>query len=231
MFWKIFNYLNDLLNSNPRMDEKTRTVIKKVKAFTMLNDARLVNILALANQVIDGKVKGDFVECGTCRGGSGALMAHVAKNEGWKRKVWLFDSFEGHPKPNNKSGKDKNLMTEWAGTMVASEADVVKAVKSVDAYKKDKVKIVKGWFQKTVSKSKIGKVALVHIDGDWYDSTKFCLEELYEIVEPGGVLVIDDYANKQFPGVKDAVDEFFGNREGEIEERFEVYPALVLRKG
>jgi len=51
-----------------------------------------------------------------------------------------------------------------------------------------KVYIIKGWFQDTLAKNKnkIGKIAILRLDGDWYESTKVALENLYDLVVPGG---------------------------------------------
>ena len=50
-------------------------------------------------------------------------------------------------------------------------------------------------------------ISFLRLDTDWYESTKKELEVLYEKLIPGGILVIDDYAN--WNGVRKAVDEFF----------------------
>jgi hypothetical protein len=73
--------------------------------------------------------------------------------------------------------------------------------------------MVKGWFADTVpvTKSEIGLIALLHLDGDYYDSTMLVLTELYPQVVPGGVLAIDDY--QHWLGCRRAVDEFFGDVE------------------
>jgi len=59
-------------------------------------------------------------------------------------------------------------------------------------------------------RGKIGPVSLLRIDGDWYESTKCCLENLYDQVVPGGCLIIDDY--ETCFGAKKAVDEFVAQR-------------------
>ncbi|OGY21977.1 MAG: hypothetical protein A3A65_02945 [Candidatus Chisholmbacteria bacterium RIFCSPLOWO2_01_FULL_49_14] len=206
-------------------------IIKKVRAFSMLSPDRLENLLRLANEVVRGAVPGDFVECGACRGGSGAVVAHVAKLEGWKRNVWLFDSFMGHPEPSVISGLDSEIMKDWAGTMIASQADVRKALKTVDAYSEEHIRIVPGWFQDSLLSKPIREIALLHIDADWYDATLLCLEKLYLSIVAGGYLVIDDYDNPSFPGVKQAVREFFADKTKEISFSFEVRPALTVKKG
>jgi len=57
-------------------------------------------------------------------------------------------------------------------------------------------------------------IALAHIDCDWYDSVKLCLERITPNVVPGGVLVIDDY--RDWVGCRRAVDEYFAGRGDEF---------------
>ena len=59
----------------------------------------------------------------------------------------------------------------------------------------DEAQMVKGLFQDTLPHSEIQHIALLHLDGDWYDSTRVCLEQLYDKVSPGGVIQIDDYGH------------------------------------
>lgn len=79
-------------------------------------------------------------------------------------------------------------------------------------YIKENIVISKGWFQDTLpkDKEKIGKIALLRLDGDWYESTKCCLENLYDNVIIGGYIVLDDYG--YWEGAKKALDEFFIKR-------------------
>ena len=61
---------------------------------------------------------------------------------------------------------------------------------------KDKITLVKGWFQDTApaNKDKVGQIAILRLDGDWYESTKIPLENFYQNVSSGGCIIIDDYA-------------------------------------
>jgi FkbM family methyltransferase len=72
----------------------------------------------------------------------------------------------------------------------------------------ENVHLVKGFFNDTLAlnKSRCGKIAVLRIDADWYESCKICLDELYDQVVEGGVIISDDYGH--FIGAKRAVDEF-----------------------
>ena len=52
-----------------------------------------------------------------------------------------------------------------------------------------------------------GRIALLRLDTDWYESTYHELEHLWPRLVEGGVLIIDDYGHWQ--GTRRAVDEYF----------------------
>ena len=56
------------------------------------------------------------------------------------------------------------------------------------------------------------QVALAHVDCDFYDPTKLCLEKWYPALSPGGIMQFDDY--NAFSGCRKAVDEFVAQRPG-----------------
>ena len=58
------------------------------------------------------------------------------------------------------------------------------------------------------------KIALLHIDVDIYEPTKVILEQLWDRIVPGGILMLDDYA--LIEGETRAVDEFFSGMDIEI---------------
>jgi hypothetical protein len=70
--------------------------------------------------------------------------------------------------------------------------------------------MIKGWFNESLPlfKESIGDIAVLRLDGDWYESTKCCLDNLYDNVVNGGWVIIDDY---QLAGCKQAVDEYITN--------------------
>lgn len=54
------------------------------------------------------------------------------------------------------------------------------------------IRLVKGWFNDTipVHKKDVGKIALLQLDCDWYESVRLCLDELYDNVIEEGFIVI-----------------------------------------
>jgi O-methyltransferase len=128
----------------------------------------------------------------------------------------MFDSFEGLPPPaiidggaalrwaNNPEGPD------YYDNCRATVDGVVAAAKQFGVT--DQVEIVKGWFNETLPAHRphIGPIALLRIDGDWYESVRTCLGTLYDAVVPGGFVVIDDYYD--WDGCAIAVHEFLAER-------------------
>jgi hypothetical protein len=74
----------------------------------------------------------------------------------------------------------------------------------------DNVHLVPGWFQDTLQNAPVESISLLHLDGDWYESVKMCLDSLYDKVSPGGAIQFDDYGH--WAGARKAVDEFMMNR-------------------
>ena len=73
----------------------------------------------------------------------------------------------------------------------------------------DNVIFIKGFFEDSLPKANIGKLAILRLDGDMYSSTIQVLEQLYDNVQIGGYIIIDDYA---LQGCKIAVNDFRQSR-------------------
>ena len=73
------------------------------------------------------------------------------------------------------------------------------------------VNYVKGWFKDTVPALSLSQpVAILRLDGDWYDSTMQCLTGLYGQVCSGGIIIIDDY--HFWEGCTRATHDFLSSR-------------------
>lgn len=139
-------------------------------------------------------VEGCVVECGVWRGGMSAGMAEVL---GPSRRYFLFDSFEGLPEPSAEDGQaarewqmDKTSPTYYDNCAAPIDfARRAMAMSGVPHYE-----LVKGWFNETLPKFVPPEpIAVLRLDGDWYDSTLVALENLAPHMAKGGVIILDDY--------------------------------------
>ena len=69
-----------------------------------------------------------------------------------------------------------------------------------------KVALHRGLFENTVRFSPDDAVVLAHVDCDWYDPVKLCLERTLEVLRSGGFIILDDY--NDYGGCRKATDEF-----------------------
>jgi asparagine synthase (glutamine-hydrolysing) len=101
------------------------------------------------------------------------------------------------------------------------------------------LRIVPGYFDKTVSKIDSSELALLHLDGDLYESVKVPLNALADRLSPGGIIVIDDYLLDEqfseaddFPGARKAVNEFLSEATNfSVEESIRGTPYLKKHHG
>ena len=70
----------------------------------------------------------------------------------------------------------------------------------------ERIHIHRGWFVDTFPAATIEKIALLHIDCDFYQPTALCLRRWYPHVSLGGYIQFDDYL--MFQGCTKAVNEF-----------------------
>lgn len=201
-------------------------VLKIVKKNSMLSDIRLINIKEVVEYVERLKFRGAYVECGVWKGGSVGYAAYQLRKLNWILPIHLFDVFDDICEPDadidgerairdvggreNAKGRLRPIKGVYSNKGGHGKEVEVQNLLSGDIIKYPErfVNIHKGWFQDTLPSvsSLIGPISILRLDGDWYSSTKVCLENLYQFVEKGGVIIIDDYGC--YDGCKKAVDEF-----------------------
>lgn len=180
------------------LDEPYKTVF----TYTQVSRARQENLVRLVKQIEEMGLPGDLVECGVLDGGTSALLAHASSES--KRRVHLFDAWEGLPEVTEEDGEGGS---KWVGQVVGSPRRV-RSVMSKLSINPERIIIHRGWFEDTFSEAKINTVALLHVDCDFYAATQLCLKQWYPILIPGGFVQFDDY--DAFKGCRQAVDEFLG---------------------
>jgi len=149
------------------------------------------------------KLPGDMAECGCYVGVSAYFMAKEAP----LTNLFLFDSFEGLPEPENRDAVPPDVQAWKAGDMSTSEEMLRNNLREFD-----RVDVLKGWIP-----SRFGEIAerhfrLVHIDVDLYRPTLDSLRFFYPRMVPGGVIVMDDYGYLTCPGATQAAREFMNGK-------------------
>lgn len=216
--------------------QEGRMAVELTKNYSMMPHINLFTLFEQAVYCEKKSIEGAFVECGVWKGGAVGIMAKANLMYGTKRRhLHLFDAFNDIPAPNaaidgERAIEDvKNLAgiedkTKMEGQLIpmqgfynkfggAGTIDICKELlENKLGYDSKFIHFHKGWFQDTVPKSinEIGPIAILRLDGDWYESIKVCIENLYDQVVPCGIIVIDDYG--YYEGCTKAIDEFLEKR-------------------
>jgi hypothetical protein len=123
-------------------------------------------------------VKGHYLEFGVFTGGT---IRFMAKRVGGA-VIHGFDSFEGLPE-------------DWGGFQLGKSAfDVGGKLPKVPV----NVKLYRGWFDQSLPPwcdSNSGPIAFMHIDCDLYSSTKTIFDLLGDRLQPGTIILFDEYFN------------------------------------
>lgn len=151
-------------------------------------------------------LSGDIVEFGCFRGVSALVMQKFLDENNIKKTIHVYDSFEGLPawtKEDRGSAFKKGFFHS------ASEKKVLQL------FKRHSLKppiIHAGWFSDISPEEIPEQICFAHLDGDLYRSILDSLRLTYPKVVENGVVVIDDYLYKGFPGAKIATKRFLTDK-------------------
>lgn len=140
------------------------------------------------------------------------FVAHsVLRLLGVPRTYYGFDSFEGFPDPVEK---DEATPIKGKGFWANPPDTVLKVLRDGRLGEEvigERIRLVKGWFDQTLSRYE-RRIALLHLDCDLDESYKLSLETLSDKVQPGGVIMFDEYGDTRWPGATKAIDAFFSDK-------------------
>jgi hypothetical protein len=191
----------------------------------MVGYGRLRGLYHALEYVVANEIRGDVVECGTARGGSAALMGLTIQRLKSDRTLWVFDTFAGLPPPT-ENDPDYEDAKKHVGTCRGELKEVQQLFADLQIL--NRYVMVKGMFQDTLPLAGISGIAVLHLDGDWYESVNTCLEYLYDRVSPGGVIQIDDYGH--WAGARKAINEFLARRSINVKLRYLDYTGRQFTK-
>jgi O-methyltransferase len=214
---------------NHSLQDDFESAYATVRPFTMLNRQRLLLLFELVRYFDKVKLPGSFVECGVWKGGAVGMMACAARRGGAERDLHLCDVFADIGEPDWRVDGERAVREAGGKEHAQGRLQSIKGIYdrlgghgTIDACREVLEKTInwpadrrcfhQGWFQETLPNlgKTIGSIALLHIDADWYSSTKSCLDHLYDLVISNGAVVVDDYGG--YDGCRKAVDEFLASR-------------------
>jgi O-methyltransferase len=208
------------------LNSATRKVLKE--NLTYLTPTKLRRVHRALRETKE--VEGDIVEFGVALGGSGVIFA---QNKGSSRRFLGFDVFKMIPPPTSEkdgsNSKDRyQIIRSGASKGIRGEKyygyrdNLFLEVK--DTFNRHGVPVdgqtivlYQGLFEETWPTASVPRVALAHIDCDWYDPARYCLHAIADKMSEGGIVIIDDY--NDWGGCRTAVDEFVAERNDFVLEK------------
>ena len=188
----------------------------RAKGLTYVGPEKLLSLAWAAIAVTEAKIAGDFVEAGVALGGSAIMLGKLKPRDA---RLKLFDVFAQIPPPGVNDGADAHDRyavissgtseglrgKTYYGYIDGLETVVHGNLASYDiTAESSRAEFHKGLFEDTLHLT--DSVALAHIDCDWYESVKVCIDRIYPRLTPGGMMIFDDY--KSYSGCRRAVDEW-----------------------
>lgn len=213
-FNKVFEYENNFyLSCN---DQRMGKFIAHYELFKMTKD-----------------LQGSIVECGVFKGVSLTRFAHFRKLFGGNhsKKIIGFDIFDKFPETNFEDDKKKRKKFMYeAGEYSISKKELMNICinKCIDNYE-----LIEGDICKTVpdylKNNPQLKISLLNLDTDIYEPCVTILENLWDKIVKGGILILDDYG--VFAGETKAVDEFFKDKNITIHKfDFSSTPSYIIKQ-
>ncbi|WP_282607881.1 TylF/MycF/NovP-related O-methyltransferase [Pelagibius sp. Alg239-R121] len=211
----------------------------KIKScnLTYLSADKFISLEKEICRIQQENVAGEFAEFGVALGGSAIYLAHRAE----EKRFLGFDVFDMIPPPSERDGEDTHARYEIikSGESSGIGGDlyygyeenlydrVVQNFRDFDLLVDGKkISLEKGLFEDTVKFGASDRISLAHIDCDWYDPVKFCVETVSPVLSRRGVIILDDY--NDYGGCREAANEVLASDQSLKLDRHE--PHAVIRK-
>jgi O-methyltransferase len=125
------------------------------------------------------QLEGDFVECGAYTGVGVKTIVDYLGGPAFPKTFWAYDNFEhdasmlNHSMPEHSAGLYERVREKFAGY--------------------PQVRVVKGLIPEVFTSACPERIAYLHIDLNQAPAEVAALEALFDLLVPGGILVLDDY--------------------------------------
>jgi O-methyltransferase len=217
----VVRYQKHKISYAPDFSDSNIRICEAVKDYTMTTPERVNSLIEATEYIVKNNIDGAIVECGVWKGGSiMAVMMTLKQLSVEDRDLYLYDTFAGMNAPTDRDisfqgekavdrfneTKFSNDSSEWC---LSSLEEVTQNVLST-GYPLEKIHFIQGKVEDTIPAKMPGKIALLRLDTDWYESTKHELHHLFPLLQQNGVLIIDDYGF--WKGSRKAVDEYISDK-------------------
>jgi hypothetical protein len=183
-------------------DRKFNAYLDRFDELASNNADRHWVLAQLVRQVSD--VPGDTAECGVFKGASSYLICKANLNAGDRRVHHVFDSFAGLSEPSAVDGGF------WSEGDLACSLDVVRA--NLSEFGDAAVRFHQGWIPDRFADVSDQRFSFVHIDVDLYEPTRDSMAFFYPRMQPGGIILCDDYGFTTCPGATAAFDDYLNDK-------------------
>jgi len=167
--------------------------------WTAMDVVRNGTVELLARDIYERHIPGAVAEVGVYQGNFAALLNHHFPD----RRLYLFDTFEGFDGRDSIIDSDRgwsDLPQDFSGTSMEMVLNKLPHP--------DKALVRPGWFPSSAAEDASERFCLVSIDVDLYQPTFAALEWFYPRLSEGGHLLVHDYNNDDYKGVKHALRRF-----------------------
>lgn len=165
-------------------------------------------------------VPGDIAECGVFRGETFLPMGLYLKQHAVPKQLFGFDSFQGFGEAavasESSLGGTPHPDKAVGAFADASYDELIAKMRRLGLA--ESAAVVPGYFRDSLKAAEARRFSFVHLDCDLYQSYKDCLEFFYPRLNPGGVILLDEYNDPPWPGCNKAVDEFLAGKPERLEE-------------
>jgi O-methyltransferase len=158
----------------------------------------------ISNEIYDKNISGNIAELGVYQGKFASLINKAFPD----RKLYLFDTFEGFDERDYSAEEENNYSTKekrFKAKNIHLKTSVELVMERI-THKQNCI-IKQGYFPETAFG--INDIfSFVSIDVNLYDPTYKGLNYFYEMLNKGGYIMVHDYNNKNYKGVKAALRKF-----------------------
>lgn len=215
------------------MDERLRALLKQhlddkdLIANLGVFGRRMHSMKMLAHYEVFKQVKdlpGDIVECGVYKGESLLNFARFIEtfcHGDRTKRVIGFDHFKGLANRQEVDGLDERVGNTAEGWNSSGFRDTLFSL--VDLFNEDsfvpkraRLHLVDGDVLETApqyAEDNPGlRISLLHLDMDLYEPTLAALKAFWPRIVTGGIVLLDEYGIREWPGETKALEDFFDGK-------------------